>query len=255
MGLVATVDAYLAHLKTERRVTEASLRNYRSTCTSFAHWAERRRGKLDSRALQDYVKQFPHPPTANVHLVRLMGLAKFAEIPVKVIRSKEEQREVVALSSTEVEALVREAFKISDDTGHSVRLLSATGLRFGEFVKTGTSRAKMAQGVRYLETGSKRRQRRVPLTEEAYESLARLPFRGAGFEKNFRKALSLAGKRAGIETHVHPHLLRASFISILINERGAQPLHVAQMVGHSSVDTMLHHYAQVSMETLGGLLA
>lgn len=254
--LETTVEGFLDHLETHRRVTPASLKNYRSTCRAFLKWTHEEERSLESSSVQDFVSRYSHAATANVHLVRLSGLVKYAGLPVEVTRAKEEIREVLALSSEEVEALVVASFELDKGLGHSCRFLAETGLRFDEFMRASSSHVKHSKGVVYLQVDGKgRKRRRVPLTNAAHEALRQLPSRTVYFEKQLRRGLAEAGIRAKLETHVHPHLLRASFISILLNERGAQAVHVAQIVGHSSVDTMLRHYAQVSMETLGGILA
>lgn len=253
--LKQTVDGYLTHLENNRRVTPGTLKSYRSTCRTFLDWASKEGRSLDSEAVQDFVGRYSHAASANTVLVRLSGLAKFAKLPVEVTRAKEEHREILALSSKEVMKLVEAAFDLSEDIGNATQFLSETGLRFGEFMKVSVKDVREENDVRYLAImGKGRKFRRVPLTPAAYKSLCALPPRTALFEKQLREGLAQAGVEADIDFHVHPHLLRASFISILLNERGAQAIHVAQMVGHSSVDTMLNHYAQVSMETLGGIL-
>jgi site-specific recombinase XerD len=253
--LTDTVEGYLGHLQTTRRVTDKSLKNYRSTCRAFASWAEETGRSLGSESIQDFVARYPHAATANVHLVRLVGLSKYAKLPVEVVRSKEDVREVEALCSDEVADLVKAAFVNSQEIGHCARFLAETGLRFDEFMRASVGDVKRSNSIRFLEVfGKGRKQRRVPLTAAAFESLKALPDRTPAFEKRLRAGLAQAGIDAGIDIHVHPHLLRASLISILLNERGKEAIHVAQLVGHSSVDTMLKHYAKVSMTALGGLL-
>jgi len=249
------VHGYMNHLEHKRRVTAKTLKNYRSTCQSFLNWAATEGRKLDSDSLQDYVGRYDHAPSANVQLVRLCGLAKFAKVPVEVTRAKEELPEVLALSSKQVMALVEAAFDISEDLGNSTQFLAETGLRFDEFMRASVKDVRVEKNVRVLAViGKGRKFRRVPLTEAAYKALVALPPRTAMFEKHLRQGLAQAGEEADIDFHVHPHLLRASFISILLNERHVEAIHVAQLVGHANINTMLKHYAQVSMEKLGGIL-
>jgi integrase len=185
----------------------------------------------------------------------LVGLAKYAKVPVEVVRAKEDVREVEALSSEELRGLLACSQSLDRDLHSSAVFLAQTGLRFDEFMRAGVSDVSTKRGTKFLSVDGKGRKRRtVPLTSEAYAALKALPERTSYFEKRFRRHLAKVGKQAGISAHVHPHLLRASFISIHLNERGTQAIMLANVVGHSSVDTMLKHYYKADLHTLASIM-
>lgn len=253
--LTSTVQRYIDHLANHRRVTDKSLKNYRSTCETFAQWAIANGRTLESETIQDFVSRYDHAASANTHRVRLVGLARFAEVPVSVVRAKEPVREVEALSSEELDRLLTVSSSLDKELNAGVVFLARTGLRFDEFCRTSQADVFTKKGRRFLAVeGKGRKQRTVPLTDEAFKALRALPERTPMFEKKFRRHLATAGKRAKISCHVHPHLLRASFISIHLNEKGTQAIHVATIVGHSSVDTMLKHYFKPDFAALHDMM-
>lgn len=254
-NLPKVVQGYLDHLATARRVTPATLKNYRSTCAAFAAWAEGQGRALESASIQDFVATYRHAASANTAMVRLVGLAKYAKVEVEVVRAKESVREVQALTSDEALSLIEKARMLDSGLEAGIVFLAETGLRFDEFMRASTTDVFTKKGMKYLKVeGKGRKQRSVPLTASAYRALRKLPERTDYFEKKFRRLLAKAGKRAGIKAHVHPHLLRASFISIQLNERNTQAIHIATIVGHASVDTMLKHYYRADLGTLTGIM-
>lgn len=254
--LKQTIKGYLSHLQTNRRVTDKTLKNYRSTCEAFLGWAELQGRTLDSDSVQTFVSRYEHAPSANTQLVRLCGLARYAKVPVEVTRAKEELPEVLALSSQQVLALHEAAFDISEDIGNAAVFLSETGLRFGEFMKASVKDVREEGGIRYLAVmGKGRKFRRVPLTPAAYKALCALPPRTAMFEKQVRDGFAQAGEEAGIDFHVHPHLLRASFISILVNEKKVDSAIVAKAAGHANVNTLVNRYLQANLNTISAALS
>ncbi len=162
------------------------------------------------------------------------------------------------LSPAEVERLIEAA---SGTTPRQLRdralveLLYGAGLRVSEAVGLGRGRVDLdARLVRPLGKGSK--ERIVPLGREAAEALRRYLARGRPYlDRRHRSELflnaqggaltragaflilrKLAGK-AGLEPgRVHPHLLRHSFATHLL-EGGADLRSVQEMLGHADLAT------------------
>lgn len=243
------INRYLDHLELQARVSPTTLRNYTSTLKHFAQWAGER--ALSTDVVAQYLQQFPHPATANVKAVRLAGLARFLKVEIETQRAKEAYRMVEALTSSEVRDLVFQADLVIKPI---ITLLAETGLRLAEF-RTLTKDSVVARsgcaGLIVVGKGSK--QRWVPLSEQAQYAMNRIDFQME--ETLLRKGLARAGKKAGLRQHIHPHLLRASCISILLNERKREAIQVAVMVGHSNLNTMLKHYYKPTAEAMRELVA
>lgn len=68
---------------------------------------------------------------------------------------------------------------------------------------------------------------------------------------NARDAIRDLGRRAGLKKEIYPHMLRATFITTML-ELGVNPKDVQRMVGHEDLKTTLQHYYRVSQK---GVLA
>lgn len=245
-NLSSELDEYMAYLIEDKRCTKATIKNYRSTLSRFVSQYE----DLNTRSVRTYLRTIDHAPTRNTCLVRLKGFASFLDISLnKVPRAKEVVKDPDALISSEVETLCEVAAAIDSQLGHGVKLLSNTGLRIHEFYGLRERNLEIEEGKFRLRVfGKGRKIRVVPLNASALESFRSMqkPFKIP--EKRFRTMLHLAGESIG--KRVHPHLLRASCASIMMNERHKDSADVCTVLGWSKVDTMVKHYYKPSAERL-----
>lgn len=259
------IKGYLHKLALRGRCSPATVRNYRSTLGRFA----KKHRSLTAESVGSFLESYTNPASANVALVRLRGLAEYLNVSLaKVPRAKEPVKEPEALTSSEVNALVDAADHMSPQLGHIVRLLSLTGLRFSEFFgdprlpandprRTGLTDKSVTfrDGCAVLVVvGKGNKTRTVSLSDAALESFQSIQFPIDIPEKKFRTLLRKAGQSANLEVEVHPHLLRATCASVLINEKRVDSLIVARLLGWSKVDTLSSHYYKPSFSTLKGAL-
>ena len=249
------ITAYLAHLETNRRASPLFVKNCRSTLQRFNAWLGDR--PLTEQTIAEFLATIPNPASANVVGVRIAGYLRYLKHDAEIVRAKEPQREIEALSSQEIERLVEAAAWVSKTSAGIILFLSLTGLRFGEFCSLQPESVRTRDGITFLEViGKGNKQRFVPLNARAQELLKVIPF-GLTFtqQDTLRRHMARAGVAARMPFHIHPHLLRASFISILLNEKKVEAIKVARIVGHSSVNTMLKHYYRENIAELAELVA
>lgn len=175
-----------------------------------------------------------------------------------------------SMTASEVEALL--AAPASDSTldvrdRALLETLYATGIRVSELIDLTLPRLNMARGVVRVR-GKGGRERLVPLGETALEALARwLERRGSlkpvgdtVFVSRTGRALSRQAVwqrirqlaiRAGIQRAVHPHRLRHSFATHLL-DHGADLRVVQLLLGHADLATT-QIYTQVSRKRLKSL--
>jgi integrase/recombinase XerD len=180
-----------------------------------------------------------------------------------------------SLSEQEVEALLD-----APDTGDALglrdramlELLYACGLRVSELVNLSTEQVNPVQGVVRL-VGKGRRERLVPLGEEAGEWLQRyrsasrpqlagavlaphlfITRRGRGMTRQaFWHRLRNYAIKSGINKPLSPHTLRHAFATHLLNH-GADLRVVQMLLGHSDLSTT-QIYTHVARERLKELHA
>ena len=162
-----------------------------------------------------------------------------------------------ALSRADVEKLFRVpldgSFELSR-TRTMVELLYAAGLRISELLALKPDAVNLQDGwVRVF--GKRSKERLVPIHESAVRLLRQyLALRFAKFQDKcapeaflsrsgrklsrvqFWRALKDYGKAAGIQTPLHPHLLRHTFATHLL-EGGADLRAVQELLGHASLQT------------------
>jgi integrase/recombinase XerD len=262
------LEGFLALLVTRRapRTVEA----YRRDLSAFGQWLGRPVGTATTDDLERYLAELRARGLAATTIARriaalraffghqvLLGLrpdnpAAQLDLP------RRRQKLPRTLSPAEVERLIEAATGTTPRTLRDralVELLYAGGLRVGEAVALTKSDVDLeARLVRAVGKGNK--ERVVPIGRAAADALRRYLARGRPFLDSRRRpelflnarggALTRAGVflilrtlagRAGLEPgRVHPHLLRHSFATHLL-EGGADLRSVQEMLGHADLAT------------------
>lgn len=262
------VEAFLALLATRRapRTVDA----YRRDLTAFGDWLGASVSRTSVEELETYLAELRAAGLSGSTIARrvaalrsffrhqmLLG-ARTDNPAAELDLPRRRPRLPRTLSPAEAERLVEAA---AGTTPRSLRdralveLLYGAGLRVGEAVGLSKSDVDLeARIVRALGKGSK--ERIVPIGRPAVEALRRYLSRGRPFLDARRRpelflnarggALTRAGAflilrrlaaKAGLEPErVHPHLLRHSFATHLL-EGGADLRSVQEMLGHADLAT------------------
>ncbi len=275
---------YLAHLVVERRMSPRTVEAYGRDLRQFADWLEAEGTALDAvrRAdLRTYLGRRRDAGLAARSAARalssLRGLFAFlfregviTTDPASQLRAPTLWRTVPqALTTAEVEVLL-DAPDTTTPAGTRDRAmletLYATGVRVSELVGLTLDRVRLDPGF-VLVLGKGRKERVVPLGSSAIEWIERylvasrplldrrrrpelfLNLRGGPLTRQgFWKLLRQHGARAGITTHLSPHVVRHSFATHLV-ENGADLRAVQMMLGHASLTTT-EIYTHVARERL-----
>lgn len=215
-------------------------------------------------------------------LARKSGYIVHNPMPDVEVLGKEKAPQKDALSLSDIEAMCA-AIDMTGRREHTKRNLKMflyigfyTGLRMGEILALEVSdvdlerrtlsvskKVEFQDGPAYVTERMKTKASRslLPICEPLAELLADYckdmtpgdPLitgtRGQpGARTSITDNLKEAAQTAGIEGF-HPHLLRHSFITNLVRE-GADPKTAAQLARHSSINTTLNIYTQMSQEDL-----
>jgi len=262
------VEGFLALLATRR--APKTVEAYRRDLSALADWLEAPISGVTTEQLEQYLAELRAAGLAPATLARRVAairsffrhqtlLGKQADNPAAELDLPRRRRTLPrTLSPSEVERLVEAA---SGTTPRELRdralveLLYGAGLRVSEAVGLDKSGVDLeGRLVRCIGKGSK--ERVVPIGRQAVQALRRYLSRGRPFlDARHRPELFLNAKgggltragaflilrrlagKAGLEPErVHPHLLRHSFATHLL-EGGADLRSVQEMLGHADLAT------------------
>jgi integrase/recombinase XerD len=268
------IVSYLRHLDVERRVAANTLEAYRRDLLRLDACAVARGRDIADLTLSDLEALVREAmagglaPTSTARLVAsVRGFFRFQRLIGAISHNPADElrapRAFAALprflSLDDVDRLLAQP-DVSTPGGLRdralIEVLYATGLRVSELVGLRLTDLRLDQG--YLQClGKGNKQRIVPLGETAAEwvrryirdSRSKLAARrenawlfvnargGAKLSRSgFWKLLKAHGQRAGIRTHLSPHVLRHSFATHLL-ERGADLRSIQIMLGHADLST------------------
>jgi integrase/recombinase XerD len=267
------VDEFLQALETERAVSPHTLAAYRRDLRDFLAFLRHARRPLGRARPDDVVAWLERLQRAGLQPAtiarRLSALRSFAGHLVRDGRLRHDPTEAIdrprrprplprTLSRERAAALVE-----SPDVGTPrglrnraiLELLYATGLRASECLGLRLEDVNLTAGY-VVCTGKGRKQRLVPLGEEAAHWLRRYlqevrplvrrrrdvgrlfmnPRGGALSRQTLWAIVRRAAAIAGVRRRVSPHVLRHSFASHLL-ENGADLRAVQAMLGHADIGT------------------
>jgi integrase/recombinase XerD len=268
------LDAYLTHLRVERRLADHTLESYGRDLQRLAAFAAGRHATietLDRHALEQFVAEMmseglsPRSVARTVAAVR--GFYRFAVLAKHVSSSPADDLQPPRawpalpklLAIDEVEKLIQQP-DVATARGLRdralIEVLYATGLRVSELIHLRAGDLNLEAG--YLScTGKGNKQRIVPIGEEATRWVKKYiregrpvllgkrtsPWlfvnarRGGGLTRvGFWKILKAYGRRAGLSRTLSPHVLRHSFATHLL-EHGADLRAIQMMLGHADLST------------------
>jgi len=265
--LPAPVEDYLAHLAVERQTSAHTLDAYRRDLTALSAWAiAQSRDLLDvsSDDLRAFVAGEHRRGLSPKSLQRrlsacrsfyswLLKLGRIAASPADAIRAPKAARKLPQVLDVD-EAMQLVEVATDAPLGRRDRalleLFYSSGLRLSEVCALKWSGLDFAQGlVTVLGKGNK--QRVVPVGSHARNALqawrdegggtpADFVFPGRGGKQISSRAVQLRMKRLatqrGVFKRVHPHLLRHSFASHMLESSG-DLRGVQELLGHADIAT------------------
>lgn len=267
-------DAFLDHLRVERRLSNHTLESYARDLQHLSRFAETRAIAIESLTgadLDAFVRSLmthgfsPRSVSRTVACVR--GFFRFLTVGARLERNPAEDlhgpRAWPALprflSTEDVDHLMAQpdvATPLGLRDRAMIELLYATGMRVSEL--TQIREADLNLESRYLTClGKGQKERMIPIGDEAASWIERyvasgrstlvkgrrgtprlfVNARGGGLSRvGFWKILKGHALRAGLRRGISPHVIRHSFATHLL-ERGADLRAIQMMLGHADLST------------------
>jgi len=290
MGEDEALPAFLHHLAHERRLSPHTLSSYGRDLGRIAEWLEREGlgpwERVDQGSVRRYAAARHRAGASGRTLQRelsalrslyryLLREGRIGHNPAVGVRAPKAPRKLPAtLEADQLCALLDQAedepLALRDQA--MIELFYSSGLRLAELVGTNLGDLDLADGVLTV-TGKGAKTRRVPVGSAAREAIRRWlavrpslvgPEEPALFvssrarrihPRTVQLRLAQWGLRHGAPRGVHPHLLRHSFASHLLESSG-DLRGVQELLGHSDISTTqiythldFQHLAQVYDET------
>jgi len=284
------IDAYLDHLRVERRLAAHTLESYGrdlAALAAYAAAAERRVESLDRAALEEFVRQQMSsglsPRSVARRVAAIRGFYRFLVLDRRIAHSPADDLQPPRawpalpklLSLSEVDALIAQpdpTTPLGLRDRAMIELLYATGLRVSELVNVRFGDLHLDQA--YLTcVGKGSKERLVPIGDQATQWIRQyqrdgrpllsdtapkmrdtvfVNARGGKLTRvGFWKILKRYGRQARLPRMLSPHVLRHSFATHLL-ENGADLRAIQLMLGHADLSTtqIYTHVLETRLRTI-----
>jgi integrase/recombinase XerC len=268
---VAQVDDFLRHLQAERRLSEHTVAAYRHDVGRLRSFCDRRSledwRQLDVHAARAFAGSLRQAGLAPRSIQRALSAARalyrylrregvVGGDPFAGLAAPRAQRRLPKTLNTEQATLlvsVAAADPLAVRDRAMLELFYSCGLRLSELVQLDLPRIDLRQGlVRVVGKGGKTRE--VPVGRHAVKAVQQwLPQRAAwvrGEEpalfvsrggrrlgaRNVQQRVRLWARRQGLNGEVHPHMLRHSFATHVLESSGELRA-VQELLGHADIST------------------
>ncbi|WP_281391245.1 tyrosine recombinase XerC [Niveibacterium microcysteis] len=270
--LTAPMEAWLAMLAHERRLAALTISNYRRDLQRLLELsAGRALEQVSPHDIRRYVARLHGRGLSGRSIARHLSCwrgffawwAKSGALganPVVGIRPPKSPKALPQALSPDQAATLLDAPQGSENDPFALRdramfeLFYSSGLRLSELAGLDIGPALDLREAEVMVTGKRNKTRTVPVGAKAREALAAwLAARGQHARADevalfvnsrggrisprmIQQRLSLWAQRSGLGVHVHPHMLRHSFASHLLQSSGDLRA-VQELLGHESIAT------------------
>lgn len=262
-------EEFLEKLQVELKISKNSnytLRNYINANESFLDFTKKSPDKITEDDIKLFLAEKLSDRAATSTILFLSAI-KYAYLnilkidpTVSIKRPKREKKIPTVLTKDEVKSLLN-----SCETKKSKLMLSllyATGLRVSEITNLKTFDMVFEEKIGYARQAKGRKDRifNIPefLTKDLQKQVKKQKElnqmylfsgpKGSLSSRNLQKIVQKTSKRAGIKKEVHPHTLRHSFATHLL-ENGTDIRMIQELLGHADLSTT-QIYTHISKEEL-----
>src|SRR3989338_10638262 len=260
---------FLKKLETELKISQNSaytIRNYIDSNRAMIDFAK----KEPEQIAEDDVKSFMAEKLsgkASSSVILFLSALKYAysnilkkDITAGIKRPKKEKRIPIVLTKEEVKKLL-DACK-NNKSRLMLSLIYAAGFRVSELVNLKVNDLNFNEKTGYLRQAKGKKDRifnipnflldvlkeQVERQKQSNQEFLFTGLKGKLSSRNIQKIVKNASRKAGIQKNVHPHTLRHSFATHLL-ESGTDIRYIQALLGHSSISTT-EIYTHVSSEAL-----
>jgi len=259
-------DQFIKNLETEIKITKLSkytLRNYMDCNKKFLNYINKNPDEIEQRDLKDYLASELNDQSSSSTIVFLSAI-KFAfssllnkDPTYGIKRPKNDKKIPVVLTKEEIQKLFGAIKNLKSKL--ILQLLYSSGLRVSEIVNLKKTDLDFKENIGWVREGKGKKDRIFIISNKLSTKLEKFSDKNKEWNylfsmkkplttRNLQKIVKYAGKKAGIEKNIHPHALRHSFATHLL-ENGTDIRKIQVLLGHSSLTTT-QIYAHVSAKEI-----
>ena len=257
-------EDFLKRLVTEIKIAKLSnytLRNYLDFNRLVLEHSGKNPDEIESQDVKNFLadKMSDRASSSNILFLAAVRFAYMNVLEkdpsISVKRPKKENKIPIVLTKEEVVKLIDAAQTLKSKL--IMQLLYSSGLRVSEIVKIKPSDFDFAENSGWVREGKGKKDRMFILSKKLVDKLKKFLERHKDWvyvfskekpltTRNIQKIVKNARENAGINKEVHPHTLRHSFATHLL-DAGVDLRKIQFLLGHSSIATT-QIYTHVSQE-------
>lgn len=259
-------DEFLKRLETEIKIAKLSkytLRNYLDFNHQVLEHSNKKPEEIDSVDIKYFLadKMSEKATSSNIlflSAIRFSYTTIFNKDPTLGIkRPKNDKKIPEVLTKAEVIQLIDSAQ--TKKSSLMIQMLYSSGLRVSELVNLKKSDLDLNENIGWVRSGKGKKDRMFILSKKLSNKLNRFIERHPSWNyvfsknkplttRNIQKIISNLSYKAGINKDVHPHTLRHSFATHLLDS-GVDLRKIQTLLGHSSIATT-QIYTHISSEQI-----
>ena len=259
-------EEFLSRLITEIKITKLSpytLRNYLNFNRQLLAFINKDPEQIEQQDIKEFLaeKMSERAPISNILFLASIRFA-YSNVLGKdptagIKRPKTEKKIPVVLSKQEISDLIDAAE--TKKSSLIIQFLYSSGLRVSELVKIKKQDLDFEENIGWVRSGKGKKDRMFILSQKLSNKLKKYIENHLDWEyvfskekplttRNVQKIVQNTTKRARINKAVHPHTLRHSFATHLL-DKGVDLRRIQFLLGHSSIATT-QIYTHVSHEQI-----
>ncbi|MBI1935755.1 tyrosine-type recombinase/integrase [Candidatus Woesearchaeota archaeon] len=252
-----------------RGLSHKTIKTYRQCVRKFFSWCKKEPNEIKKADIKSYldlmIEKGACGSTINVNLSALKffyGSVLHKRLMINIRYSKTPKALPIVLTKEEIVKLIN---SISNPKHKLMaKLLYSAGLRVSELVHLKPEHLEIENGYGWVRHGKGNKDRMFIIADNTREELKNYiskecassdsyifrGFNGHLTTASVRSIIKNAVKSAEISKHAHPHTLRHSFSTHLI-ENGSSVAEVQSLLGHSSAETTMVYLHIASPKMIG----
>ena len=245
-----------------RNFSRKTVKSYVYSVEKFLEFSENKRLGLNENSVKDYIqillkKQNPSTVSANLSAIEFFFFNVLKQ-KINIPHPKRNKTIPVILTSEEIKRLI----DFTNNIKHKliIKILYGCGLRVSEIINLKKEDINFNEGLIKIRLAKGRKDRFVKIPDSVFNELKNyyelvkedilFPSSRGGklTTATIRKIIKNSSKKVGIKKDIHPHSLRHSFATHLL-EAGTDLRIIQKLLGHSDIKTT-QIYLQVSNQSI-----